>query len=146
MCKTVETKTSKQKVKFWRMINLLVYHNKLNFSSDKVWLLFDHLIFSFFQVLYNVCYLHKTVVTNQYIIGISWIFQSCHLSRTIPVLVFYCQNNIIAFLPLSWQRRKTAAVYQRMIMVDEWDEDNELAPLERTCHEESRFNFYIVRL
>ena len=37
---------------------------------------------------------------------------------------------IFLFRMLCCQCWKTASVHQRMIMLDEWDEDNELAPLE----------------
>ena len=36
---------------------------------------------------------------------------------------------IFFFRILCWQCWKTAVVHQRIIMLDEWDEDNELAPL-----------------
>ena len=51
------------------------------------------------------------------------------------VCIFRCQCNIkiltiILFKLLCWKCWKRAAVHQRMIMVDDWDEDNELALLE----------------
>ena len=58
----------------------------------------------------------------------------CHLSCS-SVRVFHCQCNIKTFnifmLKLLWWRCwKTAAVHQRIIMLDEWDETNKLTPLE----------------
>ena len=54
----------------------------------------------------------------------------------VPVFVSFTVNAILLILTiflfkiLCWQCWKTAAVHQRMVMLDEWNEDNELAPLE----------------
>ena len=61
----------------------------------------------------------------------------------VPVFVYFTVNAILRILTfflfkiLCWQWWKTAGVYQSMIILDEWNEDNELAPLELTMERAS---------
>ena len=108
---------------------------------------------------YNImCDLCKTIISKlmhyrffiSRLCDISWTFLelSCHLYH-IPMFVSLTVSAILKILTiflfkiLCWRCWKTAAVYQRMTMLDEWDEDNELAPLEHVV-ERACFTFTSV--
>ena len=63
---------------------------------------------------------------------ISWIFFRI-VNSLVPVFVSFTVNAILLILTILLFKIlccQTAAVHQWMVMLDEWNEDNELAPLE----------------
>ena len=89
-----------------------------------------------------MCDLHKTKVSKSKhyqfkinrVCNISWIVFRVVMSFVLMFVSFTVNMQYLKLLLFScfkilcWQCWKTAAVHQRMIMLDEWDEDNELPP------------------